>query len=265
MTALLHIVIAALLAQAPAGPPPSIARPPDQGVEQMQVTAVRAAMKGRAERVVDAELKNLGKLFEKFPFDTFSLEAQRDFEAPHGGPTTVSLNDVYALEVTPLRRLETGEVELDARIVSLAGDAPVGALITKAKAAPGQALIFRGLPLDDGELIVIMNFGRQDGDQGGQSSPDADQDESEEQKHPPQPQEQEPDAPDEAQEDSSENDADMQPPETETKSMADEDVSSDKELQNLEALLQSLEEQDQRERRELLNRQDWMEMRKDWW
>jgi len=263
MTALLHIVIAALLAQAPAGPPPAIARPLDQGAEQVQVTAVRAAMEGRAERVVDAELKNLEKLFEKFPFDTFSLEAQREFEAPHGGPTTVPLNDVYALEVMPHRRLESGEVELDARIVSLAGDAPVGALITRAKAAPGQALIFRGMPLDDGELIVIMNFGRQDGDQGGQSSSDAEEDESEEQEQPPQFQEQ--DESDADQEDSSENDADAQPRETETKSMADEDVPSDKELQNLEALLQSLEEQDQRERRELLNRQDWMEMRKDWW
>lgn len=264
MMALLHIVIAALLAQAPGGPPPAIARPLDQGAEYVQVTAVRAAMEGRAERVTDAELKNLEKLFERFP-DNISLEAHLEFEAPHGGPTTVRLNDDYALEVTPHGRLESGEVKLDARIMSLAGGALVCALITKAKAAPGQALIFRGMPLDDGELIVIMNLGRQDGDQGGQSSSDAEENESEAQEQQPQSQELEQDASDAEQEDSSENEADAQQSETQTKSMADEDAPSEKELQNLEALLQSLEEQDQRERRELLNRQDLMEMRKDWW
>lgn len=267
MKTLLCIAAMALLTQTPAGPPPSIARPSDESAEHIEVSAVRAANEGRGERVIDAEIKALEKIFEKLPYDTFSLEAERAFDAPHGGPTTIPLNDAYALEVTPHERQESGEVELDARIMSLTGDNPVAALITKAKAAPGKALIFRGLPLDGGELIVIMRLAQQDGDQGGQSSSSDEQEQSEAQEQEQQAQEQ--DAKQEQEEEQQQQDGEQETPpdagEAETKSMADEEAPADKESQDLEALLQSLEEQDGRERRELLNRQDWMEMRKDWW
>lgn len=266
MKTLLCIAAMALLTQTPAGPPPSIARPSDESAEHIEVSAVRAANEGRGERVIDAEIKALEKSFENLPYDTFSLEAARAFDAPHGGPTTIPLNDAYALEVTPHERQESGEVTLDTRIMSLAGDKPVAALITKAKAAPGKALVFRGLPLDTGELIVIMRLAQQDGDQGGQSSSSDEQEQSEAQEQEQQAQEQ--DAEQEQEEEQQQDGEQETPPdagEAETKSMADEEAPADKESQDLEALLQSLEEQDGRERRELLNRQDWMEMRKDWW
>lgn len=255
------LLILAVLAQPWAPPSPGAPAIPDNDSELIELTALRASTEGHGRKSIDPALRGLSAIIETLPFDSFAPIAKEQKEAPYGRETLIPINGDYTLYIKPLERdREAGLVRLDARIVMLREGRSINALNTRAEAAIGQPLLFRGLELPNGELVIIMRLAQQDNESqgGGEAStqePPEEQDQQEQQEEPPEEQQEENPPEDQQNEDS--------PPAPESAEMKPDEEKQD--MQNIEAILQSLEEMDRREQQDLRNRRDHIDVRKGWW
>ncbi len=253
------ILLAAWLGQiaaspgAPGQPPPMVARPPaepEQQVLMARVVAVQATSEGRDSPFFDDGLKPYREMLKRLSFDTFRKVAEQEREAPFGAETCIDIDDVYSLTVTPSPNPETGEILLEARVDMLEGEGAVKALYGTAKASLRKPLLFAGLESGDGELAVVLTFDQGDQDSNSQQQPEPQEDEEQEdedEQEQPQPEEQ---------------DSQQQSPPEEAEEQEPKEL---EDLQNIEALLQSLEDTDRREQAETKNQRDRVRIQKDWW
>jgi hypothetical protein len=273
------LALAALLAQpqmpspvgqAQSGPPPMISRTPgaagepaEPAMDKVRMAAVQASSEGRQERQIAPELAGLKSLLDRLPFDTFTRVAEEEREIPQGQETKIPITGDLSLAVTSKGRAETGEVELDARIEMMQNGAPVNALLTSGRAAPGKALVFRGLKRNGGELVVIMTLvqDNQGQDQSQQPQQDQPQDQQEQKQPPEQPEEpsQEGEPPPEQNEEQQQQQA-----QEDQQSEAQQD-NTPKDMHEIEAILKSLEEMDRREQPKVRNQRDRVYVPQDWW
>lgn len=266
MSASLGILIALTALAQPWAPPSAGGGVPAEEYEIVEMKALRASNEGMAQKEIDPALRGLAPVLEALPFDRFSPIAEETKEAPYGRETLIPINSEYTLSIRPIERnAKDGLVLLEARIIMSREGRKINALSTRAEAATGQPLLFRGLELNNGELVVVMRLAQQDdGSQGSGESTAQDQEKPEQQEA--QEQEEQETPPEEQQEETQpgeeENDQ-APPPAVEPKETAPEDEKQD--MQNIEALLQSLEEMDRREQQELRNQRDHIDVRKGWW
>ena len=244
-------------------PPSSIARPPEDKAPLVRMTAVQAKSEGRDKPEIPDNLKGVRGVLKSLSADTFALIAEQEREAPLGEETLVPINGVYSLYVTPNRASAQEPMKIQARIEMLEGDGYRNALVTEAQAQPGKALVFRGLPLNVGELVVIMQLA-QDGDGESQQS-QSDQNEAQEE------QEQEKQEQQQGEGERQEGEEQQQQQQKEAQEATQEGestVEGEEELEDMEtieAILQTLEEQDRREQEEMQNRRTRIRMDGGWW
>lgn len=239
----------------------------------------------------DAALRPLSGLLDRMPQNTFRVVAQREAEAPMGLETEIPINDVYSVHVLPLGHDEDGQLELQTRVTMRQAGRPLNALVAEGRTRPGRALLLRGLELPGGELAIALRLRQPPGQEGGESSSgdkdDGDPEEGQEA------QGQDGDMGDGDSQDRSDSDTSPDDAETDARERGDveedaaaegessaseageapEDEAADdaaasargSDLENAEALLNSLEEQDRREQRSARNRRDKIQINKEWW
>jgi hypothetical protein len=276
----------ATLAQA--NPPLTPAAPP--AAPKIEVRAFTATNTGQATRQVDATLRGLDALLKDMPYDTFLPVMQEQAELSANVETMVTINDIYALHVLPLGPEEEGMLPLQARVTMLQGGRQVNALLTQGKAKPGRAMLFRGLEIPGGELGIVLRLvpppqEPKDGDSESEDQEDQQQDQQQE------PQDPSGSGDDQVGEDGAQEEAQQSEDQTgEQGSMAEEgepqegesaaaespqeesetegegaEASAPKDLEDIEALLKSLEDQDRREQKSARNRRDSIRFNGEWW
>ncbi|MFA7693253.1 MAG: hypothetical protein GX117_03130 [Candidatus Hydrogenedentes bacterium] len=224
-----------------------------------QVYAVLASGGVPQSLNIDEKLKGIAAIFNDLPYTEYEAIAINSQEMPWGEEVLFPINALHAFKTTALSMDAEGGIVLHARVERLQGEDYVNALDTQAVAAQGQALVFRGIPAGQGELILVMLVRVPgDGDGGGESEeqqpPDSD-DENQEQEE----QQQQADT-DESEDDHGDD--------TEENSV-NSDAATEGEVpvgdENLEALLNSLDDIDRREQVEELKQRDRIDFKGDWW
>jgi hypothetical protein len=258
--------------------------------ETIEVVAFHALDTGALH--VDEALRPFAALLERLPQDTFRLVHADSAEAPMEQETSIRINDDYAVHVIPLGHDEEQQLQLQARVTLHRGGQVINALVAEGKTRPGRALLLHGLEMPEGMLGIVLRVkqkpgesspdsgdSQEDGDQQNQQQPQSGDNEPGEEQ-PPSDQSGESEQED-AESDSdaaNQGDADDSEQGEEGESGADQPEDGDaeemedgggeegpKDMENVEALLKSLEEQDRREQRSARNRRDTIRINKEWW
>lgn len=239
--------------------PQEQASPPPVG----KMYAVRASGSVPQKPYLDEKLKPIAKVLESLPFTSYEAISINDNVLPWGQETLFPINAVYALHATPLGQEEDGSIALRARVEMLRGESYINALDTVAQAVRNQALFFRGLPLGQDELVIVLLVGapQEAGDdsssqQEAEQEPESDEESQSEQERNDQEEQQE-------QEAEEENTAEQQEPEP--LEPVEGETEKPEGIENLEALLDSLEDIDRREQVEERNRRDRIDFKGEWW
>lgn len=213
------------------------------------VLAVHATREGKTSPEIPSTLDSVSKILGSPPFDTydmFDMVSQEEGEAPFAQETRIPINDRYSFHVTPSQNPSTGEIDIESRIAMLENGKTIDALWAKGKVAPGKPLVFRGLPMDDGELVVLVRLKQDDGDDSDSSESSEDQEE-------------------ESEGEQQESDSEGQEGQEQDTPEDGEESDELKDLKNLEAILQSLEDLDRREQEEARNQRERIRLKGDWW
>ncbi len=213
---------------------------------------------------IDEEAKSLAPVLKKLPFTSYEAISILEQEVPWAEPTLFPINALYAMQVTPYPSEEDGFVQIHARVEMLQDDGQyVNALDTRAYAADREALLFRGMPLHRGELVIVLIVAMpsDNGQDGAPQEDDSEQPEDEQEQE--QEQSEEP-------EDSDDDDSASEEERDDTADTREEEASETEEepaddLESLEALLESLEDIDRQEQKEELKQRDRIDFKGDWW
>lgn len=236
----------------PNEPAPGMA-PQEPPKLMVHMVALSAWEEGLDEVVIDEKLSLDEALLEKLPFDNFVWVNEAEEELEMGAepkPLLFPIDSNYRMLVALAGQPgQDGSIPLHAKVLMRAnGQTEQQALYGNAMVSPNKWLIFRGLPLAGKELVILLELkqGGGEGEGSGQSEQQQEQEEGEEKED-----EQEPQPGEDQQE--------QQPSEQK------ESQDKPKDLQNIEALLENLEEQDKREQAEARFNRENIRINKDWW
>ncbi len=238
--------------QSQAPPPPPVGR----------MYAMRASGAIPEKPYLDEKLKAVAPALKSLPFTSYESVSINDQVLPWGQETLFPINAVYALRVTPMSLEADGTITLRARVEMLQGETYVNALNTAAHAVQNQALLFRGMPLGQGELLIVLLVSmppeeQKEGTASEESPPQSEgegESTSEGESNEAKEGEQEPQKADTAEQ------QDTQPLEPE-----EGEQEKPEGVENLEALLESLDDIDRQEQVEERNRRDRIDFKGDWW
>ena len=122
--------------------------------------AVQASDEGREERYYTPGLdKRARKAMADLPYDTYNALRIASRPAPYQWETRFPINEKYTLIAKPISPQLDGRLRIDVRVAMApkqAGDEPVKALDIRLVVTPGNAVKFRGLQLDEGELVIVL-------------------------------------------------------------------------------------------------------------
>lgn len=272
----LTLILAALIAQPflpPSTPQPGAApslTKPESAVATFRVVGIAATNAGRDKPRYDEALKPYDAVFDALEdSDTFMLVSQEEKEAPHDEETEFVINDQYRLYVRPSGQSEAGNLLIETRIETNGPNGPIDAFRARGETQPNRAITFADMPLDDGELVVIMSLLPPPGDdqqqQPGDEEEQQESDEQQEQENSDsqsedegeESEDQQQEMPEESEGEAAEQDQEPEEAEGENGEESEDRSSSsnateveDKlDSQNIDALLESLEEIDQEEQR----------------
>jgi hypothetical protein len=229
---------------------------------------------------MDETLKPMASALSKLPFTSYEAVSILENEAPWGQETRFTVNAKYNVNVTPTGQDEQGAIQLGVRIEMLQEDGTyLDALKAQALAAQNGALLFRGMPLNQGELVVVLLVGmppdpnQQQGDSQQQEQNEGEQEQQQQEQN--QNKENEGDGEGEEQqqqnnegegEGEGENQQQNQQQEMNQADESEGEGEGEKEgMENLDALLESLEDTDKREQKEERNQRDRIDFKGDWW
>ena len=243
------------------GAMPPIQAPPKAPLGKMY--AMRASGTVPQGPSMDEKLKPIASVLESLPFTSYEAISVVDRDLPWAQETLFPINAVYAMHVTAQQQEPDGAIPLRARVEMLQGEDYVNALDTSAKAAQNQALLFRGMPLGQDELVIVLVIALPQDEKGqGESSPEDQsrpEGEGENQEQP----ESETNKQDEGDQESQED----KTAEEQQESREDNEGENEQPegVKNMDALLQSLDDIDKREQVEERNRRDRIDFKGDWW
>lgn len=231
--------------------------------ERVQAVAIRATGSATEQPAIAAELKGMEEFLKTLPYAEYTIIAENVVETPIGTEAGIPLGDRLTLYVKPEGQSEEGAVQLSAHLELNEDGHPVDALIAQGSAARGKPLVFRGVPNGmNGEDIVVFKLLQPE-------NPDSQPQGSEEQQQEPRDEEQE--AEQEEEKGGQEQPQEEQEPPQETQAEqqqnaeAAQDQEPSKDLENIEAILRSLEEVDRQEQKNAHNRRTSVEIKGDWW
>lgn len=220
-------------------------------VPNMEITAVEVVGNGVAA-LSDERLRPFTGLLNKLvPGGSFQIVSQETKPTPFSEETQWTVTDRYEAFILPMEQTKEGAVRLDARVSQHDGDKTLNALRAEGEVPSGKVMAFRGLQgPNGGELLLLLRQKSEGGDQQSQGESDEQQEQDSEQhagdqnNKDKQPQEQQ----DQQEAQAEKQDAQGEKSDEENKAEQEEAQSdTPKDAQNLEALLRSLEEEDQRQ------------------
>jgi len=207
-----------------------------------EFTAVEALPAG-APAEADERLRPFRSMLDKLsPGGSFRVVNQEAKEAPFSSETRWSINERYDAFVLPMEQTQDGAVRLDARVAQLDAGKSLNALRAEGEVPSGKVMAFRGLQgPDGGELFLLLRQKNDEGDDQSGGDGDSGQQNDMESKSDEQS--------DQEMKDSEKSDAEKAELAKAEEHKDEQKAESDapKDAQNLEALLQSLEEEDQRQ------------------
>ena len=154
-----------MLAQAP--PTPVAPSTP----EVVRVLSIQGRQVDGAARYVAPSLAPLQHLLDQAPGNHFTEIGFHEIEVPYGQEGSVDLGGGgYTLWFGPTEYTEEGEVVFECHIDLKNGDKMVEALRVHGKVARGKGTAFRGLPLSEGEMMVVMSIARAEDHSGTSDS-----------------------------------------------------------------------------------------------
>lgn len=279
MTRLLTYAAAACLLALSAWPQPMLPVAPPQGqaaAPQAQtppppplgkVYAMRASGAVPQSPYMDEKLKDIAPVLEPLPFTSYEAISVVENALPWGRETLFPVNAVYAMHVTAQPQEPDGAIPLRARVEMLQGENYVNALDTTAKAAQNQALLFRGMPLSQGELVIVLLIALPRNEDSKSDSSQENQQQSEGEGENQEQQNPDADSGNEGEQNRQEaSGAEQEQQETQSGTEEGEGEGEKPEgVQNLDALLESLDDIDRREQVEERNKRDRIDFKGDWW
>lgn len=240
----------------------------------LEVSALHAHEDPQAAPLPSA-LRGIRELLADTPYNAFSPVAQHALPLLAGQSHSLRLGEHYTLHARVGEAPEDGGMPLEVRIEDAGG---LTAVRAAGLAQPGRPLLFRDLAMPEGELIVALRItqeGPGQGDAGEDSPPDERDDSPGDAQQPESGEDEESEAPDQDEADSdSERDPDGAPEGEDAPAMQDElpleiadsDSSAPpQDLDNVEALLRSLAEVDDREQRNARRERGAIRIRSEWW
>lgn len=276
------LVLLGLIGQeAPEGAAPETPAAPALAPERVRILAIRATSEQRATPHFDPSLEPLENYLSALPWNTFREYRFEEVEAPYGVETTAPVDDRYQVTFTPSGMNDEDEVLFDASVNLTEAGETLEALAVSGRAARGHGIVFRGLGIPDGELIVVVSVAEppeptqrgagRDGEEQpsgdpapGSASAGSDSGGGSGQGGPGEDADEEPDWTLEAAPPEDEEAAEPNVPEA-AEGYADGDAPETPDTAALEAILRSLEEQDMREQKNARNRRYDVVIQGAWW
>ncbi|HRZ18389.1 MAG TPA: hypothetical protein P5141_12560, partial [Candidatus Hydrogenedentes bacterium] len=237
------------------------------------VTAVCGVNPPVAAPPADDRLATLEGALKPLGFAGYEFIGTTARELAPGQETRFPINATYSAAVTLLPQQEGDAASMEVRIDALLDGKIVNALAGTVQARPGDTVVFRGMPLAPGELVVLLarpseqsSDQSKSGEQNQQDQKDQEQTQPQEgQQKERQEQQEEKEEKEKDQEQQQESESqEAQPAEEEQGDGAEEEA---KEMKNesLHALLESLEETDKREQKEIRNVRQRIDFKGGWW
>ena len=255
-----------------AGTPQGTQSPPPTPIARMYAIYGYGAVP--EQPYMDKNLEPVAEALANLPFTSYEAVTITEEEVPWQKETPMAVNAKYTVNVTPAGQNEEGAIELLVRIEMLQEDgAYIDALKAQALAAQNGALRFRGMPLNSGELIVLLLVGMppDPNEEGDKSQDQENQNEEEQQEQEQQEQEQQEQEQQKDSETEGENEGEEEGESSEEQEMNQQEESSaegegePENIENLEALLESLEDTDKQEQKEERNQRSRIDFKGDWW
>lgn len=266
--AFLVILLGAFPAMAQLLPPgapgtPQTAQQPPQPVA-LRMHAVLGVNPPVAPPPPDESLKDVASLLSPLGFSGVEKINIVDRELMEGQEARFPINAIYSLVVARLPQDQQDTAGLDIRIEMLSGDKIINALSARAQARAGDTLVLRGVPLQPGELVVLLSRPSEGSPSKGDSEQNEEQEkEGEEEQQPPKDESDEGDEEKENKPEEGESAEKEQQDQQQRESEAGEEEKHDD--ASLQSLLESLEEIDRREQKEIRNMRDRIDFKGGWW
>nr|AUN36973.1 vegetative cell wall protein gp1 precursor [uncultured bacterium] len=225
----------------------------------LEFTAIEASSTGQAGPLSD-ELKPFKPVLDKLKAgDTYRIVSQEAKVAPYSKETQWTITPQYDAFVLPMDQTPEGAVRLDARVAVNSGGKSLNALRAEGEIPQRKVMVFRGLEGDNGHELLLMLRLKQD-DDGGESSSSSDENEDQQdqkdakeqnaqQAKEDKEQQEEKEAKEKEEKEKQDQEQKMAQKADEKQDNEDENAAP-KDGQNIEALLNSLVEQDQRQQAE---------------
>ena len=193
-------------------------------------------------------------------FEKINVSVQ---ELAQGAETRFPINGAYTMLVAPAGDDGKGSAQLGVRIQLLDNGNLINAIETQANSRPGEALVFQGMPLSPGELVVVLVRESEPGQQGGEGQDNQEQQQQQQQEKQSQQKEEEKEKGEEKEAEKQEAAKAEEKPAQEEKGVEKEQEKQDQ--NNFDAILESLEEMDRREQKDVHYNRNSIEFKGDWW
>jgi hypothetical protein len=126
---------------------------------QLSLWAAQATKENIPKPHFDAPLNPIKKAVADLPFNSYRTVKTVKKTISDGPPTKIALNKKYALLVKVLAKEKDGRIRLELAIElppKKKGGKPVRALTTRVLMKPKEMIKLRGLKLDKGEMVVVL-------------------------------------------------------------------------------------------------------------
>lgn len=212
---------------------------------------------------LDEKLKPVASALKSLPFTSYEAISVNDQVLPWGQETLFPVNALYAMHVTPLTMEANGAISLRARVEMLQGETFINALKAEARAFQNQALLFRGMPLGRDELVIVLLVGVPPENQNQNGSSEEEQSETEGEQEEKKSESESNDTKEDINESQEgETTQEQQPPPSESAEGEQEEPEG---VENLDALLESLDDIDREEQVKERNQRGRIDFKGDWW
>lgn len=253
------------LAAAQLAPP---AAPPGPGGAPAPVACVLTAVCGVNPPVAvppaDDRLATLEAALKPLGFAGFEFVGTAARELAPETETRFPINGTYSAAITLLPPQDGDTAAMEVRIEALLEGKIVTALAGTVQARPGDTVVFRGMPLAPGELVVLLTRPSEQSSDQSKSDQNQQDQEQQDQKQEEEGQQQEKKE-QEGKEDPRNAEEQEAQPAAEEQEDGTEEEEKDMENGSLRALLESLEETDKREQKEIRNVRQRIDFKGGWW
>ncbi len=240
------------------GVPPLIKRPEEDKGKQKTIIAEVVTIRTKESKLGNDNVntENGSNVLEGNEALSFIIQKLgiRDYELVYKDKQTLSIQEKKELNykvseklnycLVPKEVIPPGIVMLDTRVQIEEGNKKVNAIQAVAKAKVGEPLVYKGIQLDNNDYIIILTLKSEDENQsqGGEQNQQEQKQEQEQQKE-------------------NENNTEEQNNQKEQK----DEKENKQENRQMQLLLESLDDMDQKEQKEMLNERERIMLPEKWW